>query len=157
MSLNGQFAACNCAHSVFPRLIISCSPSSNWCVFILLIFFKLYQRCRPHASNRWRTNDGTHDREIHVANIRRYSTCRCKPNYRVVRQAQGKLMKSEEARLDALQKHSDCAYAEVYDGSELLLGPTLLVRLWRDKRSYMNRDQPRAIEIYPAERSEPEK
>jgi hypothetical protein len=103
-------------------------------------------------------NDGTHDQEIRVANIARsYRTCRRKPSCRVVRRAQGELMKSEEARLDALRKHPDCTYAEVDDGSELLLGPTLLVRLWRDKRSHMNRDQPRAIEIYRDERSEPEK
>ena len=66
-------------------------------------------------------------------------------------------MKFEGARLDALRKHPDCEYAEVLDGSKLLLGPILVVKLWRDKRSSIAGDQPCAIELYPTERSEPDK
>jgi hypothetical protein len=66
-------------------------------------------------------------------------------------------MKFEEARLDALRKHLDCEYAEVLDGSELLLGPILVVKLWRNKGSHIAGDQPRAIELYPMEGGEPDK
>jgi hypothetical protein len=71
----------------------------------------------------------------------------------------GEFMKPEEARIDALQKHPDCGWAEVYDGSVLMigLGPILVVKLWRDRRSYMSGDRPRAIEVYPPERSDPAK
>ena len=51
----------------------------------------------------------------------------------------------------------ECEYAEVLDGSELLLGPILVVKLWRDKRSYIAGDQRCAIELHPTERSEPDK
>lgn len=34
----------------------------------------------------------------------------------------GEFMKPEEARIDALRKHPDCGYAEVYDGSVLMIG-----------------------------------
>jgi len=68
-------------------------------------------------------------------------------------------MKPEEARIDALRKHPDCGWAEVYDGSKLMigLGPILVVKLWRDRRSHMSGDLPRAIEVYPPERSDPAK
>lgn len=71
----------------------------------------------------------------------------------------GEFMKPEEARIDALRKHPDCGWAEVYDGSKLMigLGPILVVKLWRDRRSYMSGDLPRAIEVYPPERSDPAK
>jgi hypothetical protein len=54
-----------------------------------------------------------------------------------VPQPYGKRMKFEEARFAALQKHPDCEYAEVSDGSKLLLVPILVVKLWRDKKSYI--------------------
>jgi hypothetical protein len=64
-------------------------------------------------------------------------------------------MKPEESRIDALRRHPDCKYVEVYDGSVLMigLGPILVVKLWRDRSSYMTGDQPCAIEVYPSEHS----
>jgi hypothetical protein len=71
----------------------------------------------------------------------------------------GEFMKLEEARIDALRKHPDCGYAEVYYRSVLTigLGSILVVKLWPDKRSYMTGYRPRAIELYPPERSDPAK
>ena len=102
-------------------------------------------------------NGGNYVQELRFANIaRKYNTCRLKPGCRLVLH-HGERMKFEEARLDALRKHPDCEYAEVSDGSTLLLGPVIVVKLWRDKRSSIAGDQPCAIELYPTERSEPNK
>ena len=103
-------------------------------------------------------NGGSYVQELRFANIaRKYTTCRRKPSCRPSLQHYGERMKFEEAHHDALRKHPDCEYAEVLDGSGLLLGPILVVKLWRDKRSYIAGDQPCAIELYPTERSEPDK
>ena len=102
-------------------------------------------------------NGGNYVLEVSFANTAcKYSSYRLKPSCSSVLQPYGKRMKFEQARFAALQKHPDCEYAEVSDGSKLLLGPVLVVKLWRDKRSYMAGDQPRAVELYPTERSEPE-
>ena len=102
-------------------------------------------------------NSHKYVQELRFANIaRKYCPCRPKPSCRLVLH-RGERMKFEEARLDALRKHPDCEYAEVLDGSTLLLGPVIVVKLWRDKSSSIAGDQPCAIELYPTERSEPNK
>jgi hypothetical protein len=55
-------------------------------------------------------------------------------------------MTSDEAKLDALQRHSDCKHAEVYNGLNFLLQLTWVVKLWRNEECYLNDDPPRHVE-----------
>lgn len=60
-------------------------------------------------------------------------------------------MTQEEAKLDALQLHPDCKYAEVRNGLTAFLQLTWVVELWRNEECYLAGDPPKYIEQgYPA-------
>jgi hypothetical protein len=49
----------------------------------------------------------------------------------------------DEAKLDALQQHPDCKYADVVNGMDMLFNTTWVVRLWRNEECYLAGDPPR--------------
>lgn len=52
----------------------------------------------------------------------------------------------EDAKIDALRKHPDCKYAEVYNGLTMFLETTWVVKLWRNEDCYLANDPPKYIE-----------
>jgi hypothetical protein len=54
-------------------------------------------------------------------------------------------MTLETAKEDALSKHLDCSYAEVYNGLNWALYTTWVVKLWRNEECYLAGDPPKYI------------
>lgn len=55
-------------------------------------------------------------------------------------------MTLSQAKEQALQKHEDCEYAEVYNGMSWNFQRTWVVKLWRNEECYLNEDPPKYIE-----------
>lgn len=74
-----------------------------------------------------------------------YDTCKG-----VTEKGEGQ-MTQEEAKLDALQKHPCCKYAEVRNGLSAMWNLTWVVLLWRNEECYLEGDPPKhTVEGYPA-------
>ena len=52
-------------------------------------------------------------------------------------------MTNEEIKIDALQKHPDCKYAEVVPGMNAIFQITRVVLLWRNEECWAAGDPPR--------------
>ena len=55
-------------------------------------------------------------------------------------------MTDEEIKIDALQRHPDCKYAEIVNGMNFMLGITRVANCYRNKECWAAGDPPRAIE-----------
>jgi len=59
-----------------------------------------------------------------------------------------------EAKLNALQLHPDCSYAEVRNGMAFPFVLTWVIELWRNEECYLSGDPPKYTEqSYPARAS----
>jgi hypothetical protein len=59
---------------------------------------------------------------------------------------QTKVWTPEEAKLDALQLHPDCKYAEWENGLDMFLRFTIVVNLWRNEECWAAGDPPKYVE-----------
>lgn len=59
-------------------------------------------------------------------------------------------MTDEEIKIDALQQHPECKYADIQNGMNFLLGITRVANLYRNEECYLEGDPPRhVVEGYP--------
>lgn len=60
-------------------------------------------------------------------------------------------MSDEEIKIDALQKHIDCKYAEIRNGMNCMFQITRVALLWPDERSYLVGNRHKyEVDGYPA-------
>ena len=52
-------------------------------------------------------------------------------------------MTPEAAKIDALQRHPDCKYADWQNGLDPLFNATIVVELWRNEETWAAGDPPR--------------
>ncbi len=59
-------------------------------------------------------------------------------------------MTNEEIKIDAIRRHPDCSYAEIFNGLSFTFQRTRSVSLWRNEECFLAGDPPRyQVDGYP--------